>query len=181
MTDIEDLIDFLAASPSPWHAVASSAADRLSTAGYTAVDLGVAVERGAGPRLRRSRRRVGGVESRRRPRMPARRCAWSVRTPTRPCLRIKPRPDTGGVGWKQLGVEVYGGALINSWLDRDLGIAGRVELADGTAHRRHRRRSDLPGTAVGDPSRPRRQRARCDPRQAAASHSRVGNRRTTSR
>ena len=49
-----------------------------------------------------------------------------------PCLRIKPRPDTGGVGWKQLGVEVYGGALINSWLDRDLGIAGRVELADGS-------------------------------------------------
>jgi hypothetical protein len=51
-----------------------------------------------------------------------------------PCLRVKPRPDTGGVGWKQLGVEVYGGALVNSWLDRDLGVAGRVVLADGTAH-----------------------------------------------
>ncbi len=50
-----------------------------------------------------------------------------------PGLRVKPRPDTGGVGWKQLGVEVYGGALINSWLDRDLGIAGRVELADGSS------------------------------------------------
>jgi aspartyl aminopeptidase len=49
-----------------------------------------------------------------------------------PGLRVKPRPDTGGVGWKQLGVEVYGGALINSWLDRDLGIAGRVELIDGS-------------------------------------------------
>ena len=37
MSDIDDLIDFLAASPSPWHAVASSAA-RLSAAGFTAVD-----------------------------------------------------------------------------------------------------------------------------------------------
>jgi aspartyl aminopeptidase len=37
------------------------------------------------------------------------------------------------VGWKQLGVEVYGSALINSWLDRDLAIAGRVELIDGTS------------------------------------------------
>ena len=37
MSDIDDLIDFLAASPSPWHAVASSVA-RLSAAGFTAVD-----------------------------------------------------------------------------------------------------------------------------------------------
>ena len=40
-----------------------------------------------------------------------------------PCLRIKPNPDTGGFGWKQLAVEVYGGALLTSWLDRDLGLA----------------------------------------------------------
>ena len=59
-----------------------------------------------------------------------------------PCLRIKPRPDTGPLGWRQLGVEVYGGVLLNSWLDRDLGIAGRVVLDDGAAadvaHRRRR-------------------------------------------
>jgi aspartyl aminopeptidase len=50
-----------------------------------------------------------------------------------PGLRVKPRPDTGALGWRQLGVEVYGGALLNSWLDRDLGIAGRVVLRDGSA------------------------------------------------
>jgi aspartyl aminopeptidase len=50
-----------------------------------------------------------------------------------PGLRIKPRPDGGVVGWKQLGVEVYGGALLNSWLDRDLAIAGRVVLLDGSS------------------------------------------------
>ena len=46
-----------------------------------------------------------------------------------PCLRVKPRPDDGFVGWKQLNVEVYGGILNNSWLDRDLGVAGCVDDA----------------------------------------------------
>jgi aspartyl aminopeptidase len=45
-----------------------------------------------------------------------------------PNLRIKPRPDTGRAGYRQLGVEVYGGALFNSWLDRDLGLSGRVAV-----------------------------------------------------
>jgi aspartyl aminopeptidase len=43
-----------------------------------------------------------------------------------PNLRVKPRPDTGRAGCAQLGVEVYGNALLNSWLDRDLGLSGRV-------------------------------------------------------
>ncbi len=43
-----------------------------------------------------------------------------------PTLRLKPRPDTGRAGIRQLGVEIYGGALLNSWLDRDLGLACRV-------------------------------------------------------
>ncbi|MEX2625983.1 MAG: M18 family aminopeptidase, partial [Ilumatobacteraceae bacterium] len=51
-----------------------------------------------------------------------------------PGLRIKPRPDAERYGWRQLGVEVYGGVLANSWLDRDLGIAGRILLADGSDH-----------------------------------------------
>lgn len=48
-----------------------------------------------------------------------------------PNLRIKPQPDTGGGGLAQFGVEVYGGALLNSWLDRDLGLSGRVYLRNG--------------------------------------------------
>lgn len=43
-----------------------------------------------------------------------------------PCLRIKPNPDITKHGYTQLGVEVYGGALYHPWLDRDLSIAGRV-------------------------------------------------------
>ena len=48
-----------------------------------------------------------------------------------PNLRIKPRPDVGSAGYRQLGVDVYGGALVNSWLDRDLGLSGRVALRSG--------------------------------------------------
>lgn len=43
-----------------------------------------------------------------------------------PNLRVKPRPNTGSAGVRQLGVEVYGGVLLNSWLDRDLGLSGRA-------------------------------------------------------
>ncbi|MDX2765135.1 M18 family aminopeptidase, partial [Streptomyces europaeiscabiei] len=50
-----------------------------------------------------------------------------------PNLRVKPRPDSGAHGWRQIAVEIYGGPLLNSWLDRDLGIAGRLSLRDGTS------------------------------------------------
>lgn len=43
-----------------------------------------------------------------------------------PGLRLKPRPLESIHQYRQWGAEVYGGALYNSWLDRDLGIAGRV-------------------------------------------------------
>ncbi len=43
-----------------------------------------------------------------------------------PCLKIKPQPELVRHGYMQLGVEVYGGALLNPWFDRDLSLAGRV-------------------------------------------------------
>lgn len=46
-----------------------------------------------------------------------------------PNLRVKPNPDVVSAGLRQLGVEVYGGVLLNSWLDRDLGLSGRVTVA----------------------------------------------------
>src|SRR5690606_536851 len=47
-----------------------------------------------------------------------------------PCLKVKPRPETWRYGLYQLGVEVYGGALLNPWFDRDLSMAGRVSYRD---------------------------------------------------
>jgi aspartyl aminopeptidase len=43
-----------------------------------------------------------------------------------PALKIKPKPDMVNHGLLQLGVETYGGALLDPWFDRDLSIAGRV-------------------------------------------------------
>ena len=43
-----------------------------------------------------------------------------------PCLKVKPLPVISKKSYFQLGVEVYGGVLLNPWFDRDLSIAGRV-------------------------------------------------------
>lgn len=45
-----------------------------------------------------------------------------------PCLRIKPSADVVSNGYAQVNIEVYGGAILNTWLDRPLGIAGRVAV-----------------------------------------------------
>ena len=75
-----------------------------------------------------------------------------------PNLRVKPRPDTGALGWRQLGVDVYGGALVNSWLDRDLGLSGRVSLARRLGPPGEGRPAAPAGGAARHPPRPRRQR-----------------------
>src|SRR5690606_5581701 len=49
-----------------------------------------------------------------------------------PCLKVKPSPELPRFGCFQLGVEVYGGVLLNPWFDRDLSLAGRVTYVDGS-------------------------------------------------
>jgi aspartyl aminopeptidase len=49
-----------------------------------------------------------------------------------PGLHIKPQPNKQYANMSLLGVEVYGGPLLNSWLDRDLGIAGHAVLNNGS-------------------------------------------------
>jgi len=51
-----------------------------------------------------------------------------------PNLKVKPNPDIHQKSYWQLGVEVYGGVLLNPWFDRPLALAGRVglELDDGS-------------------------------------------------
>lgn len=48
-----------------------------------------------------------------------------------PNLRVKQHPDLTSAGWRMVGLEPYGGAWLNSWLDRDLGISGRFTVRAG--------------------------------------------------
>jgi aspartyl aminopeptidase len=125
-----DLLAFIDASPSPFHACAT-AAERLAAAGFT--ELAERDPWPSGPgrhHLRRGGSLVAwAVGEHHGPASPFRVIGAHTDSPN---LRIKPRPDSGHVGYRQLAVEVYGGALLNSWLDRDLGLSGRVAVRDGT-------------------------------------------------
>lgn len=124
MTDVEDLLTFLRGAPSPYHAVAE-VADRLTAAGFTEVALDQPWEGGGARFVRRDGALVAWTTAGQDPATPFRVIGAHTDSPN---LRLKPTPDCGAAGWRQLGVEVYGGALWNSWLDRDLGLSGRVVL-----------------------------------------------------
>ncbi|MGW1199434.1 M18 family aminopeptidase [Streptomyces sp. NPDC002536] len=126
----DDLISYLAASPSPYHAVAN-AAERLEKAGFRQVAETEAWDAAAGGRfvLRGGAIIAWYVPEGATPATPFRIVGAHTDSPN---LRVKPLPDTGAQGWRQVAVEIYGGTLLNTWLDRDLGLSGRITLRDGT-------------------------------------------------
>ena len=130
MSSIDDLRKFLDASPSPAHVVAS-ASSRLIDAGFTVGTFGSSAnidftkQRGA---LTRGGSLIAwnwGSDSSR-----ADVLVVGAHTDS-PTFRLKPTQGTSAAGFGVLDVEVYGGVLLNSWLDRDLGVAGVVHTADG--------------------------------------------------
>ncbi|MFD9327291.1 M18 family aminopeptidase [Streptomyces sp. NBC_01356] len=126
----DDLMPFLAASPTPYHAVAN-AAERLEKAGFRQVAETDAWEGTSGGKyvLRGGALVAWYVPEGAEPHTPFRIVGAHTDSPN---LRVKPRPDSGAHGWRQVAVEIYGGPLLNSWLDRDLGLAGRLSLRDGS-------------------------------------------------
>ncbi|MFG2121898.1 M18 family aminopeptidase [Streptomyces sp. NPDC048710] len=126
----DDLMSFLAASPSPYHAVANTA-ERLEKAGFRQVAETDAWDGSSGGRyvLRGGAIVAWYVPEGAQPHTPFRIIGAHTDSPN---LRVKPQPDAGAHGWRQVAVEIYGGPLLNSWLDRDLGLAGRLTLRDGS-------------------------------------------------
>jgi aspartyl aminopeptidase len=120
------LCEFIDASPSPLH-VCATVATRLVDAGYA--ELGE-TDRWPDEPGRYFTVRAGSL------------VAWNsdghdgpfrivgAHTDS-PNLRVKQHPDRLVAGWRVVALEPYGGAWLNSWLDRDLGISGRLSVLDG--------------------------------------------------
>ncbi|WP_298188797.1 M18 family aminopeptidase [uncultured Pseudomonas sp.] len=122
----QGLIDFLKASPTPFHATASLAL-RLEAAGFQHLDERASWHTEAGGRyyVTRNDSSIIAFKLGKRSALEGGIRLVGAHTDS-PCLRVKPQPELQRQGFFQLGVEVYGGALLAPWFDRDLSLAGRV-------------------------------------------------------
>lgn len=128
-----DLISFLDASPTPFHAV-KSMRKMLENAGFLALDEKKSWNLGPGKYFvtRNDSSIIAFIRGEEDPADTGIRMV-GAHTDS-PCLKIKPNPGIKTHGYLNLGVEVYGGVLLNPWFDRDLSIAGRVTVQDSHKH-----------------------------------------------
>jgi aspartyl aminopeptidase len=119
----QSLLNFLQASPTPFHATDSMAQILLSS-GYTELfeDQAWQLNEQAGYFIRRNDSSIIAIWI--ADKSQALRLV-GAHTDS-PCLKVKPNANISGKGYYQVGVEVYGGALLAPWFDRDLSLAGRV-------------------------------------------------------
>ena len=129
--EASDLAAFLDAANTPYHAV-SELARRLTAAGFRAFREQDAWQLTAGTRgfVVRAGGSIVAFEVGSKPPAEAGFVLIGAHSDS-PNLRLKPVPDVTSVGFRQLSVEIYGGVLLSTWLDRDLSVAGRVVFADG--------------------------------------------------
>ncbi len=127
----QDLVAFINAAPTPYHAV-EEAVRRLKGRGFSALDERDDWRMEPGGRhyvIRGGGTLVAFVVGQK---PPAESGFVLVGAHTdSPNLRVKPAPDVTASGYRQIAVEVYGGVLWSTWLDRDLSLAGRVTLRGG--------------------------------------------------
>ncbi len=128
---LEDLRSFVDNSPTSYHAV-EQIAERLALLDF------LPLEEDDPWKLEKGKRyfviRGGAI------------CAFSVPTSSvkslvilgshtdSPALKLKPNPDYHKENLQLFSVELYGAPLLNSWLNRDLSIAGRVIVTDSNGH-----------------------------------------------
>lgn len=124
---IMELCRWLDGGCSPYHTVAQ-AADYLKSQGFSPLALGGAFDVRRGGRYyveNGTFLAAFAIGSRANAfRIAAAHTDW-------PCLRIKPQPELVSGGCRKLSVEPYGGAILNTWLDRPLSLAGIVMVDSG--------------------------------------------------
>ena len=123
----QELIDFLNASPTPFHATACIA-EQLSSAGFQPLDESDTWSLKQDGKYYVTRNdssiiafTLGNIEKGFR--------MIGAHTDS-PCPKVKPLPEIIKHRYLQLGVETYGGMLLNTWFDRDLSLAGRIQYFD---------------------------------------------------
>jgi aspartyl aminopeptidase len=127
---LQDLLDFIQASPTPFHAV-STMRENFLAQGYAELEESDAWTLQPGGKYLVTRNDSSLIAFNLGKEAPEQAGMRMVGAHTdSPCLHIKPAPELCNKGYFQLGVEVYGGALLNPWFDRDLSIAGRVSYQD---------------------------------------------------
>jgi aspartyl aminopeptidase len=155
----QELLDFIAAAPSPFHA-AEAAGARLAQAGFHRLGEAGAWDLEPGGKyfaVRNGSSVVAFITGIERPESAGLRVIGTHLDS--PALKLKPQPVIERHGYVQLGIEVYGGTLLNSWLDRDLGLAGRVVVESAPPGRSRAQRrggsgaSRRPAAARGAASR----------------------------
>lgn len=126
----EDLLDYLDNSPTPFHAT-HNLATAFEQAGFIRLDEAAAWSFEAGGRyfLTRGDSSLVAFTLAGDPAQTGVRMVGSHTDS--PCLKLKPNAAFKAHGYWQLGVEVYGGVLLNPWFDRDLSLAGQVSIRHG--------------------------------------------------
>lgn len=125
-----ELLDFLNASPTPFHAT-QVMVDSLTQAGFSRLDESKSWSLKPGNKYWVSRNNSSLIAFQ----LPAGAVIEKGLTmigahTDSPCLKLKPLPEKVSENYFQTGVEVYGGALLNPWFDRDLSLAGRISYTD---------------------------------------------------
>ncbi|KAL9058458.1 MAG: hypothetical protein Q9162_001754 [Coniocarpon cinnabarinum] len=128
-----DFVDFLNASPTPFHAV-RSVKQRLAAAGFKLIkerdSWSTSIKPGGKYYVTRNASSIVAftVGQRWRPGNPISMIGAHTDSP---CLKVKPYSRKQSEGFLQVGVECYGGGLWHTWFDRDLSLAGRAMVRQG--------------------------------------------------
>lgn len=131
--DAQKLLHFIDNSPSPWHAALSTAM-ALEKNGFQRLDERDAFQLQVGGRyyvIRDGSSIIGFIVGEGDPVKHGFRLI-GAHTDS-PGLRVKPNAAHAKGPMVRLGVEVYGGPILATFTDRDLGLAGRVVVKNGPA------------------------------------------------